>query len=453
MIPLLPAQKAFRTTALLWVLFVFTTFLNPGFAAPQPIHGLKLSPRVLRGTNANNAPGLGIEIEQGSIVIVGKRKLTPEEREKIKGAEITPIGFAGGAKTNWKLTAELGAPELFPEAIVDGTKNMVGDHETAGIGEEIYKYFKDWGPCESKDCKVSIKDFDNLGPWSVTWPKKDPRDLTKFPFTNQVTTAMPLEAVLQILSDTKNKKQNPLASDGALDANKIKILTKNNFKSFKKIKQADITDEFLGFFSLLSSYCVLAHASNPKEGPKRLIPVMPRTDFLAQYSTFIEPKLKEQLSDKKTTLYDIIEKASGSSGKLAQDQFKWKSQTPNPINEDWAGKKDDLEKGNLQVEKFLDYLQGYDKKNKKAVPQMDLVKLMDRALRHGQVGGFDGRMEPILGTSKLVPIFEFRELKGVLGAELGAAMGSYEDKVIDYHKQSAKRGIDISEASEMLADE
>ena len=30
---------------------------------------------------------------------------------------------------------------LFPEAIVDGRKNMVGDHKTKGIGVEIFKYF------------------------------------------------------------------------------------------------------------------------------------------------------------------------------------------------------------------------------------------------------------------------------------------------------------------------
>jgi hypothetical protein len=42
--------------------------------------------------------------------------------------------------TDWELTAELGQP-IFPEAIVDGTKNKVGGHATASIGAEILKYF------------------------------------------------------------------------------------------------------------------------------------------------------------------------------------------------------------------------------------------------------------------------------------------------------------------------
>ena len=53
---------------------------------------------------------------------------------------MTPIGYNGGPKTDWSLTAELGKP-IFPEAIVDGLKNKVGGHKTASIGGEILKYF------------------------------------------------------------------------------------------------------------------------------------------------------------------------------------------------------------------------------------------------------------------------------------------------------------------------
>jgi hypothetical protein len=73
---------------------------------------------------------------------------------------------------------------------------------------------------------------------------------------------------------------------------------------------------------------------------------------------------------------------------------------------------------------------------------MDLLKLMDKTMRHSQIGSLTNRMEPLLGTSKLVPIFEFRELDKVSGPNLGAAMGSYEDKVIEYHRKFSKRSMD-----------
>lgn len=76
----------------------------------------------------------------GRVVIEGKRKLTVEEREEVKGAVMIPVDYDADPKTNWELTAEIGT-SIFPEAIVDGLKNKVGDRKTKGIGEEILKFF------------------------------------------------------------------------------------------------------------------------------------------------------------------------------------------------------------------------------------------------------------------------------------------------------------------------
>lgn len=134
MLSILQGRSLFISTATLWVLFLFTTFLNPTLALPSPS---LIGDLVYLTTSA----GLGVELEMGRVVIQGKRKLTAEEREKIKGAEMTPIGFGNGGKTKWKLTAELGSPELLPEAIIDGLVNKVGDHNTKSIGEEVYHFF------------------------------------------------------------------------------------------------------------------------------------------------------------------------------------------------------------------------------------------------------------------------------------------------------------------------
>lgn len=101
-------QKLFGATATLWVLFVFTIFLDPISAAPQQPFGDGLSRRT------GNAPGLGVELELGSIVIVGKNKLTTEQRDKIKGSEMILIGFAGAAKTK----ADASVAHCFTSVIV-----------------------------------------------------------------------------------------------------------------------------------------------------------------------------------------------------------------------------------------------------------------------------------------------------------------------------------------------
>lgn len=129
------SRQLFGATATLWVLFAFAIFLDSISAAPQQLFGNGISRRT------GNAPGLGVELEMARILIQGKDTLTPEQREDVKGSEMTPICFAGGPKTNWELTAEVNPTWIYPEAIVDGLTNMVGDHKTAGIGEEIFKFF------------------------------------------------------------------------------------------------------------------------------------------------------------------------------------------------------------------------------------------------------------------------------------------------------------------------
>jgi hypothetical protein len=237
---------------------------------------------------------------------------------------------------------------------------------------------KSWAPCRTAACTVTIPKFENLGPWTVQWPKDTPTNLDQKVFAAQVTTSMPLGAVLQILFDTKRRTEanavgqadkfpNSLASKGALNWEKIRILTKADFASFTKISPAEIDDEFLGFFSLLTSYYILASDGNPIVGPKHLLPVMPRTDFVTQYTTFIEKKLQKQLSEKKTSLFDIVEKVSRQ--KLATQAFKLTPGITNRFPDQWTGKTGDTKAGTLAVEKFLNYLQGYDKATKKPLPK------------------------------------------------------------------------------------
>jgi hypothetical protein len=452
--------KLFGAAFVLWVLFAFTVLLGPTSAAPT--HHVRDG--FVRRTDV---PGIGVELEIGRIAIVGSgRPLIGGKREAIKGAVMTPVGFVGAPKLDWVLTAEVGGPKILPEVIVNGLKNRVGDRKTGVIGEQIYQFFvcppailianvlsrvslthpalqKGWAPCSAKGCKVNIEGFDNLGEWSVKWPTQ-PENPEKLSFAPQVTTAMPLGAVLKILGDTKDRNvaNNPLASSGALDAPRIKILTKKDFKSFPKISSSDINDEFLGFFSLLTSYCVLAKSTDPVKGPKHLLPVMPRTDFVTQYNTFIEPKLKKQLFDKTTSLLDIIVKVSGNA-QLAKEAFKWKAGITTDIPDNWADKAENLKAGTLAIDDFINHIQGYDKTTKKALPKMDLLKLMDKAMRHGQIGSLNNKMESVLGSTKVAPIFEFRELEPLEGPKLGASLGAYEEKVIAYHKEFKRRSVDV----------
>ena len=243
---------------------------------------------------------------------------------------------------------------------------------------------------------------------------------------------MPLEGVLQILKDGKSKTDNVLANKGQGYNDKIFIATKEMFEDYEKIKKDSITDAFLGFFSLLTSYCIVAKDNNEIWGPKRSLNIMPRTDFLTMYKTFAEPALKDEYEGCSTTLLDIISTIS-SDDNIGGNEFKWRpGDLRNPTNENWDGKADNIARGRLSVKQFLDTLQGVDGKK-----QLDLVKLMDLLTRHGQIGGLEGRMESVVGNSdKPAPVFEFRDLTPIKGNEVAAKMGEYEDKCIEMHQKA-----------------
>jgi len=248
---------------------------------------------------------------------------------------------------------------------------------------------------------------------------------------------MPLEGLLQVLKDGKHKTDNVLANKGASYNDKIVIATKDSFKDFGKIKPDDITDEFLGFFSLLTTYCIVANDNFEGYGPKRSLNIMPRTHFLAMYKKFIEEKLRAEISECGNSLYTIVSTVSGvSNNKLKDYEFKWKpDDLRNKVDQDWDGKDDMIKKGRLRVDKFLDTLQMNDKVAKK---QLDLLKLMDLSTRHGQIGGLNDRMESVVNhPSSPAPIFEFRDLEAINGGEVVKRMEEYEDKAIEMHKKAA----------------
>ena len=250
----------------------------------------------------------------------------------------------------------------------------------------------------------------------------------------QATAAMPLEGLLQVLKDGKDKKDNVLANKGADYNNKIVIPTKDSFKIFGKIKPDDITDEFLGFFALLTTYCTVAKDNDENFGPKRSLNIMPRTDFLAMYKRFIEEKLRAEISECGNSLYTIVATVSNVPiNQLKDYEFKWKpDDLRNKVDQDWDGKDDMIKKGRLRVDKFLDTLQMNDKVAKK---QLDLLKLMDLSTRHGQIGGLNDRFESVVDhPDHAAPIFEFRDLEQISGKDVPDRMGKYEDKAIELHK-------------------
>ncbi|EHK20040.1 uncharacterized protein TRIVIDRAFT_68618 [Trichoderma virens Gv29-8] len=409
-------------------------------------------------TNGINAayvtPGLGVEFEVISVSYDSTKKVWDAfdtlEREALKGKKVTPQGFSGGPQTNWKLTAEISPQNLITEIIVDGEQNKVGAGTSALIGGEIANYMTNWWAlCGGGGCLADVQgDPVAANPWKVKW--RLAIDSPLFVFYPQVTTAMPMEGVLQVLEDSKiQNKGNILINQGSDYNTQIILLTAESFGAFKAIRREDIDAEFLGFFSLLTSYCAIASEGKPEHGPKRGLNIMPRTNFLTMYKAFASHKLQAQFAQG-TSLYDIVRElaSKGSNGKqtIEGKKFKWLPEDlRRDIVEEWPGKAAARASGNLPVKEFLDTLQPLPP----STLQLDLLMLMDEMVRHGQIGGLGDRMEGVYGASeKPAPIFEFRDLMPVKKGDLATRLEQFDQQVVALHRKVTHPTLDRQETGQ-----
>lgn len=126
-------------------------------------------------------------------------------------------------------------------------------------------------------------------PWDVNWRQP----IKEAVFQPQVTAAMSMEGVLQVLKDGKAQvSADVLINLGHVYNQKIFVVTAESFKPFIAIRFSDVNDEFLGFFSLLITYCVAATEGDPAHGPKCGLNIMPRTNLLSMSKMFARDKLQ-----------------------------------------------------------------------------------------------------------------------------------------------------------------
>lgn len=92
------------------------------------------------------------------------------------------------------------------------------------------------------------------------------------------------------------------------------LVRKEDFGKFSMTptQKSSLTDEALGFFSMVVSYAKAADKLTPENGLKHEIPIMPRTDFATMYKTFIKDDLTKTGISPCTSLVNIVNELARS---------------------------------------------------------------------------------------------------------------------------------------------
>ncbi|ROW16232.1 hypothetical protein VPNG_01972 [Cytospora leucostoma] len=256
----------------------------------------------------------------------------------------------------------------------------------------------------------------------------------------QATGPMPLEAIHYLINLAVTKQKNILI--GAKTSNFVYV-TKEFFQANPLgIKEADVKDDVLGFFSLILTYAKSAPKLEQAGALKALSSIMPRTNFLMMYKLVqsgLKPYLKKQ-GDLYTLVkylacwendYDHDEKKLHTvavshgfcklqNGKMVPTEEIFRDEMK--FTYKFKGAKSE----NVSIKDWIDNLQALEKDSL----EEDLDTWM-----WAQFGGLEQKTEYVVGTQRPVPIFEFRDLGSSTAATMEKDVKEIENAFLELHKK------------------
>jgi hypothetical protein len=155
-----------------------------------------------------------------------------------------------------------------------------------------------WNPKHGE--KVKIGNSKCL--WTVQTTKSPKWDPKKVGWDAQITAPMPLEGLYSLLSDSKQQKMETLIGYDRYNGERLEYVTKEFFQtSPNKISSKAVTDDVLGFCSLVLSYAKAAESMQPNASPKMNIAIMPRTDFNTMFK-----QVSKKIGGDLFQLFDVL---------------------------------------------------------------------------------------------------------------------------------------------------
>ncbi|KAG8534353.1 uncharacterized protein KY384_001197 [Bacidia gigantensis] len=392
---------------------------------------------TLDGPTSDKTAGLGIEFE--SLGVELRSECDSSKTNQAKGKGIGSQGKDPRQGDKWKLTADTTAEiagRLTAEYILDGTKVKIGDDTATAAAAAVSGDLKDWNPYADMDNNKWDIEENECNPWQVSKPSSSGNQ-NNLIWLVQATAPLPFEAISDLKAEALGTTTSPLLPQtGPGRRRGVVSVTKDFFQSSPNgISSDDVKADVLGFFGVVLSYAKGATdiSDNPTYGtssPKSITSIMPRTEFITQYA-----QVSSSLPGS-GTLYELVKvlacyKNQGDDVDIDSKFCDGTPSNPQPNKEldkyGWCLKNDDTnDKKCLKVEDWITSITGDTRPDKLT----DLDKLID-----GQIGGLDNALEKVIGTTRAVPLFEFRNLDGISAPDFSSNVDSIEKAIKTFHEK------------------
>ncbi|ROW13591.1 hypothetical protein VPNG_04610 [Cytospora leucostoma] len=362
---------------------------------------------ALTAATADRTAGIGAEFETPTL------KLQHSGCSKADTDKLKRVVIGAHKDTNWELTADTTAHagELHAEYILDGTKIKVGSGAAARAGAAIAKDFIDWSPWKHVNDPIKVG-TGTCNPWKLPGVRSD-LQAEKVQWDAQVTVPMPLEALYSLMRDQVQEKNNgnilsnvETRTNGkkAGGTQNLVLVTKGFFKSKPNgIEEDKVTDDVLGFCSLVLSYAKNAGHLQPDESPKKITSFMPRTEFGTIFKQ-VQSKIPGDLFDLFNTLA-CYKRSKTSANKIVTviDKDFCSGTVSKPVP---GTKLKNLEFKNsaksVNIKTWIDGISA-------GTAAKDQLSVFDESI-DGSIGGLKSATEKVFNTQRQVPLFEFRDL-------------------------------------------
>ncbi|KAI1743055.1 hypothetical protein F4680DRAFT_391563 [Xylaria scruposa] len=261
----------------------------------------------------------------------------------------------------------------------------------------------------------------------------------------QITAPMPLEALYSLMKEAQDNVQPParniLTGDELLRAGNptstnLVFVTKDYFMSLPNgIRPADVTDDVLGFCSLVLTYAKGAkYDLHPDQSPKLLFQFMPRTEF-----NTIFQQVRTKMPGDLFSIFNILACYKLQNGKLAIDgdycegspakpvpkgnnfgKLTYKNSAPGPEP-----------RPSVNIKTWIDGIGS-------GTGVKDALSVFDES-NDGSIGGLGTATEKMYNSQRAVPLFEFRDLLAEMPktSDFGNFMGKVDMSIQALHTKFA----------------